>query len=111
MTTRTLRSKRGVRRLTRAESKYVVLPRSEYPNLHRYPKHGGYVVDALDFTTWSIGRDLRRLRRKAGLTQAEVAARAKIRVETLSRLENGHGNPTVKTVHKILRAVGAPADA
>jgi DNA-binding phage protein len=35
-----------------------------------------------------------------------VAARAKIRVETLSRLENGHGNPTLATVRSILRALG-----
>jgi DNA-binding XRE family transcriptional regulator len=107
MTTRTLRPARRLRHATRPQSKYVVLPRSEYPRLRHYPKHAGYIVDALDFSAWSIGRDLRRQRRKAKLTQAEVAARAKIRVETLSRLENGHGNPTLKTVRKILSALGA----
>jgi len=34
-----------------------------------------------------------------------LAARANIRVETLSRLENGHSNPTAKTVRAILRAL------
>jgi DNA-binding XRE family transcriptional regulator len=109
MATRTARPVQRVRRATRPQRKYVVLPRSEYPRLRHYARHAGYVVDALDFSAWSIGRDLRQLRRKANLTQAEVAARAKIRVETLSRLENGRGNPTLKTVQKILRAMGARA--
>jgi transcriptional regulator with XRE-family HTH domain len=40
------------------------------------------------------------------LTQAEVAVRAGIRLETISRLENGHGNPTMATVRRILKALG-----
>ena len=39
------------------------------------------------------------------MTQAQVARRAGIRVETLSRLENGRGNPTLATVRMVLRAV------
>jgi DNA-binding XRE family transcriptional regulator len=56
----------------------------------------------------SFGPDLRRRRRLAGLTQAEVATRAGIRQETLSRLENGRGNPTLRTVRAILRSLGEP---
>jgi DNA-binding XRE family transcriptional regulator len=84
---------------------YIVLPRSAYAHLHRYGKNARYVVDAVEYATWSIGRDLRRQRLAAGLTQAEVARRAGIRVETLSRLENARGNPTVATVSKIVRAI------
>jgi len=62
-------------------------------------------VDALAYATASIARGLRGLRLRAGLTQAEVARRARIRVETLSRLENGRANPTVGTVRKIVRAI------
>ena len=40
----------------------------------------GPYVDALEFTRRSIGRGLRRDRLKAGLKQAEVAAKAGIRV-------------------------------
>jgi len=29
-----------------------------------------------------------------------------MRPETLSRLENGHGNPTVRTVRRVLKALG-----
>ena len=61
---------------------------------------------AVEFGRLSIGRDLTAKRAATGLSQADVAARARIRVETLSRLENGHGNPTVATVRKILRALG-----
>jgi transcriptional regulator with XRE-family HTH domain len=44
------------------------------------------------------------------MTQAETAARAGIRLETLSRLENGRANPTVATLRAILRALeGGPA--
>jgi transcriptional regulator with XRE-family HTH domain len=68
-------------------------------------------VDAVDFLSWSIGRDLRQLRRKARLSQAELAARAKMRAATISRLENGHGDPTGKSVRKILRALRADTRA
>lgn len=66
---------------------------------------GQWYVDAVAYATVSIAKGLRRLRRQAGLTQAEVARRAGIRAETLSRLENGRGNPTVATVRKIVRAI------
>jgi len=62
-------------------------------------------MDALEYSMRSIGRDLIRKRRSAGLTQATVARRAGIRAETLSRLENGHGNPTVATIRRILEAL------
>lgn len=60
---------------------------------------------AIAFADHAIGSDLRHRRRRIRLSQAEVARRAGIRVETLSRIENGHGNPTVATVRKILRAL------
>lgn len=63
-------------------------------------------VDALDFLAWSIGDDLRTKRERLGLSQAEVARRAGMRREVLSRLEKGRGNPTVATVRRVLRAMG-----
>mgnify|MGYP001592819906 CR=1 FL=1 len=63
-------------------------------------------VDAAAFLKWSIGEDLRKAREGRGLTQAEVARRARMRREVLSRLEAGRGNPTVRTVQRVLRAMG-----
>ena len=64
-----------------------------------------WYVDAIAYARVSIAKGLRRQRLEVGLTQAEVARRAGIRSETLSRLENGRGNPTVATVRKIVRAI------
>jgi len=60
------------------------------------------------FGAVAIGRALRQKRLKAGLTQAELARRAGIRSETLSRLENGHGNSTLSTLEAIHRALRSP---
>ena len=103
MTTRTLRSK--TRKPVRvAGEDYVLVPASEYPRLRGTGRK--VVFDALEIVSWSIGRDLRRMRHKVGLSQVEVARRAKMRPETLSRLEKGHGNPTVRTVRRVLKALG-----
>jgi transcriptional regulator with XRE-family HTH domain len=66
-------------------------------------RHSG--VDAVQFSTASIARKLVERRKEAGLAQGEVARKAKIRQETLSRLEHGHGNPTVDIVSRIAVAI------
>lgn len=63
-------------------------------------------VDALDFLAWSIGSSLRNKREARRMTQADVARLAKMRPEVLNRLEKGHGNPTVRTVQRVLMAMG-----
>lgn len=83
---------------------YCLIRKREYERLCR--NAGAGYVDALEYAGASIGRSLRRARRRAGMTQSQVAARAGIRLETLSRLENGRGNPTVRTVRRILQALG-----
>ena len=51
-------------------------------------------------------RDLRRRREEAGMTLAEVAERTGIDQPALSRLENGKGNPTARTLSRYCRALG-----
>lgn len=62
-------------------------------------------VNALEFMNASIGKNLRRLREEAGLSQSEVARRAKMRAEIVCRVERGKGNPTVGTVQRIVAAI------
>jgi len=91
-------------RLRVAGRDYVVLPVTVYRRLARLAREPHR--DAVAYARESIGREIARRRRAARLSQAAVAGRAGIRVETLSRLENGRGNPTVKTIRAILRALG-----
>ena len=44
-------------------------------------------------------------RRAAGLNQADLAKRAGVRVETVSRLEQAKHSPNVATVDKIVRSL------
>ncbi|MEK7668555.1 MAG: helix-turn-helix transcriptional regulator [Gemmatimonadota bacterium] len=91
-------------RLRVAGRDYVVLPVTVYRRLARLAREPHR--DAVAYARESIGREIARRRRAARLSQTAVALRAGIRVETLSRLENGRSNPTVKTVRAILRALG-----
>jgi len=47
------------------------------------------------------------LREKHGLTQAQLAERCGIDQGDVSRIESGNGNPTVKTIGALARALGA----
>jgi transcriptional regulator with XRE-family HTH domain len=44
-------------------------------------------------------------RRASGLTQAELARRAGVRVETLNRIERGRTTPDFSTVRKLVSAM------
>ena len=52
------------------------------------------------------GRKLREARRQAGLTQMELAHKVGVNQAVVSRLENGHGNPTMGLVQDVARALG-----
>ena len=95
-----------VQEMTVGRETFCVVRKSDYEKLAR--KAEGPYVDAVEFANQSIGRSLRRKRVKAGLKQADVAAKAGIRIETLSRIESGKGNPTVATVKAVLKALGEP---
>lgn len=55
------------------------------------------------FLAEGFGARLRSLRLAAGLTQAQLAARAKCTRETVSLLENGRRRPEVRMVRLLLR--------
>lgn len=54
-----------------------------------------------------VGSNFARLRRKAGLTQEEVAARSGFSQQYISGLERGRRNPTVVTVFELAQAIDA----
>lgn len=54
----------------------------------------------------SIGEDVTTWRKLRGLTQAQVADRADVARNTLSRLERGDGGISTENLLRILRALG-----
>lgn len=82
---------------------YVLLSKAEFERLRLLAE--GPREDASILVRDSVGPDLRARRRQAGLTLLEVAQRAGIRQETLSRIENCRTDPSVGTVRSILKAL------
>lgn len=54
-----------------------------------------------------VAAEIRRAREQAGLTQAELAARAGTSQAALSAYENGRKQPSVVTLGRVLEAAGA----
>jgi ribosome-binding protein aMBF1 (putative translation factor) len=55
-----------------------------------------------------VGDRIRQARRKAGLTQKELAERSGLRQSHISRLERGRHSPSFVTVEKIAKALDIP---
>mgnify|MGYP004451443059 CR=1 FL=1 len=45
-------------------------------------------------------------RKQSGLTQKELAVRTGIAQGDISKLENGNGNPSIKTLQRLAKAMG-----
>jgi transcriptional regulator with XRE-family HTH domain len=55
-----------------------------------------------------FGMQVKRLRKKAGLSQAALAFKAKLSPGYLARLEVGRHDPTLTTLKKLAKALGVP---
>jgi DNA-binding XRE family transcriptional regulator len=73
------------------------------PALPPADENGHY--PAIETARVIIARQVIRGRKAAGWTQAELAARAGVRQETISRIETGKHSPGLKTMAKIDRAL------
>ena len=110
----------SVQTVTLAGKRYVLMPETQFRRLRKHgepelPKpdaKGNY--PAQEALQVSIARSLLRRRLACGLSQQELARRAGIRAETLSRIESAKHSPGVATVEKLDRALtkaGAPDTA
>lgn len=60
---------------------------------------------AVEYATKSLAIKIIRRRRRLGLSQVDLARRARIRPESLNRIEQARVVPNVRTVDKIDRAL------
>ena len=104
----------AVQTVTLTGERFVILPEAEYlrllgeqaePELPAPDAQGRY--PAVEGARVILARKLIRARRALGWSQAELARRSGVRVETLNRLEHGKHSPNVATVDKLSRALRA----
>lgn len=55
-----------------------------------------------------LGIEVAKRRRKAGLTQAELARLACTTQTVISRIESGRATPTISTLERVAQATGEP---
>lgn len=92
---------------------YAIVPRVDYERLvalahvAQLPPlpASGRIVPAIEYARASIAREVLRRRTAAGLTQAELADLASVRVETICRLERGRNMASTASVAKLDRAL------
>ncbi|MGA2500382.1 MAG: helix-turn-helix transcriptional regulator [Tepidisphaeraceae bacterium] len=97
--------------------RFVILPENEYerlrggltteesglPPLPRPLANGNY--PAIEYARAVTARDIITARRRLRLSQAELARRSGVRVETLNRIERAKLTPSVATMQKLDRVL------
>src|SRR4051794_16773666 len=102
-----------MQKLIRNGREYVLVPRERWEQLNgkaggkplvlpKPARDGSYT---LQHVRMSLANKMLARRKAAGLTQARLAKLARVRVETISRLENGLHMPGVRTFDRIDRAL------
>lgn len=97
---------------------YLLIEPAEYARLRHRPRRtvkdllpplprpaADGSVPAGEYTRALLARKLITARKKAGFTQAELAHRAGVRIETVNRIERAKTNPTIGVVEKLLKAM------
>jgi DNA-binding XRE family transcriptional regulator len=93
--------------ITRKGRRYVLVPEEEYERLNGDslpafpPIDADGTSNAIDFARAAIARRLIADRHAAGLSQQQLAERAGVRQETISRIESGKQTATVRIIDKL----------
>ena len=87
-------------RLCREAGEVAAADEDDLPPLPKPDKRGRY--PALEYARISLARDLIRARKTAGLSQQQLASLARVRQETISRLETAKFSPRPVTIDKAL---------
>lgn len=56
-----------------------------------------------------IGAYIKQLRTEKNLTQVQLSELAKVSVQQISKMENGHEDVSITKIGRVLRALGCPA--
>jgi DNA-binding XRE family transcriptional regulator len=105
-----------VRQVTLDGKDYVLVPRKQWESFAskssadkgRMLKQPPLLPDGnygIEHVRISLANKIIARRKAAGLTQSQLARLARVRVETISRLENGLHMPSARTFDKIERAI------
>ena len=57
-----------------------------------------------------LGQNLKKIRTQKKMSQGDIARNLGVDRGYISNIENGKKNPTLATVDKLAKALGAPAD-
>ena len=88
--------------------RFVILPEADFERIAGLPPaDASGNRPAVAAMRAVLSRDIVRDRERLGWSQAELARRAGIRVETLNRIETGKHTPSVATIEKIDTALRA----
>ena len=97
--------------VTRKGRKFVLVPVEEYERMNGEelpplpPVDADGTSNAIDFARASIARRLIADRHAAGLSQQRLAKLARVRQETISRIESGKHTATVRVIDKLDKAI------
>lgn len=88
--------------------RFVIMPEAVFNHLSgQPPRSKAGLQPAVAALRSVMANDIVRDRERLGWSQAELARRAGIRVETLNRIETGKRSPSLSTIEKIDAALQA----
>ena len=90
-------------RLCRGAREVAGSAEDDLPPLPKPDKRGRY--PALAYARVSLARDLIRARKAVGLSQQQLASLARVRQETISRLETAKFTARPATIDKVMTAI------